>query len=220
MFSWILKKFAKITILGKFLEKLGPKFPIILLFIFIIFAAFYGPYEYENYLEFKEKYPANDLGLILNLLRPTVIILVFLFIIFSAFGIESERKKKIALEVARLKEKEEEFLAKKEAALKKLNELKKSPIGKVTDVVATKENLGAISGGAVGAALGGSLGVAGKIFGTMVFVNGGWVLAGVGAAVGYLGVKAFKKRKIEKKEQEKIKDYVEKINNQTRNKDQ
>jgi hypothetical protein len=219
MFSWILKKFAKITILGKILEKLGPKFPIILLFIFIIFAAFYGPYEYENYLEFKEKYPTNDFGLLLNLLRPAVIILVFLFIIFSAFAIESERKKKIALEEARLKEKEEEFLAKKEAALKKLNELKKSPIGKVTDVVATKENLGAISGGAVGAALGGSLGVAGKIFGTMVFVNGGWVLAGVGAAVGYLGVKAFKKRKIEKKEQEKIKDYVEKINNQTRNKD-
>ena len=219
MFSWILKKFAKITILGKILEKLGPKFPIILLFIFIIFAAFYGPYEYENYLEFKEKYPANDLGLILNLLRPAIIILVFLFIIFSAFAIESERKKKIALEEARLKEKEEEFLAKKEAALKKLNELKKSPIGKVTDVVATKENLGAISGGAVGAALGGSLGVAGKIFGTMVFVNGGWVLAGVGAAVGYLGVKAFKKRRIEKKEQEKIKEYVEKINNKTRNKD-
>ena len=53
----------------------------------------------------------------------------------------------------------------------------------------------------------------------MVFVNGGWVLAGVGAAVGYLGVKAFKKKKIEKKEQEKIKEYVEKINNQTRNKD-
>jgi len=220
MFSWILKKFAKITILGKIFEKLGPKFPIILSFIFIIFAAFYGPYEYENYLEFKEKYPTNDFGLILNLLRPTVIILVFLFIIFSAFGIESERKKKIALEEAKLKEKEEEFLAKKEAALKKLNELKKSPIGKVTDVVATKENLGAISGGAVGAALGGSLGVAGKIFGTMVFVNGGWVLAGVGAAVGYLGVKAFKKRKIEKKEQEKIREYVEKINNQTRNKDQ
>ena len=220
MFSWILKKFAKITILGKILEKLGPKFPIILLFIFIIFAAFYGPYEYENYLEFKEKYPTNDFGLILNLLRPAIIILVFLFIIFSAFGIESERKKKIASEEARLKEKEEEFLAKKEAALKKLNELKKSPIGKVTDVVATKENLGAISGGAVGAALGGSLGVAGKIFGTMVFVNGGWVLAGVGAAVGYLGVKAFKKRKIEKKEKEKIKEYVEKINNQTRNKDQ
>ena len=66
MFSWILKKFAKITILGKIFEKLGPKFPIILLFIFIIFAAFYGPYEYENYLEFKEKYPTNDFGLILN----------------------------------------------------------------------------------------------------------------------------------------------------------
>ena len=117
-----------------------------------------------------------------------------------------------------LQKKEAEFLAKKKAALKKLDELKKTPVGKVTEIVATKENLGAISGGAIGAALGGSLGVAGKIFGTMVFVNGGWVLAGVGAAVGYLGVKAFKKRKNEKKEHQKIRDYVDRINEETRNK--
>jgi hypothetical protein len=77
MISWILTKLAKITILGKIFEKLGPKFPIILLFIFIIFMAFYGPYEYENYLEFKEKYPANNVGLILNLIRPIVIVCVF-----------------------------------------------------------------------------------------------------------------------------------------------
>lgn len=218
MISWTLRKLAKITILGKIFEKLGPKFPMILLFVFLIFIAFYGPYEYENYLEFKNKYPNNNFGLILNLSRPVVIVLVFLFFIFSAFRVEKERRERILREEQELQKKEAEFLAKKEAALKKLDELKKTPVGKVTEIVATKENLGAISGGAIGAALGGSLGVAGKIFGTMVFVNGGWVLAGVGAAVGYLGVKAFKKRKNEKKEHLKIKDYVDRINEETRNK--
>lgn len=37
----------------------------------------------------------------------------------------------------------------------------------------------------------------------MVFVNGGWVLAGVGAVVGYLGVKAFRKNKTKKIEETK-----------------
>ena len=44
------------------------------------------------------------------------------------------------------------------------------------------------------------------------------VLAGVGALVGFLGVKAFKKNKDEKTEQEKIKQYGEKINQETRDK--
>ena len=83
MISWTLRKLAKITILGKIFEKLGPKFPMILLFVFLIFIAFYGPYEYENYLEFKNKYPNNNFGLILNLSRPVVIVLVFLFFICS-----------------------------------------------------------------------------------------------------------------------------------------
>ena len=61
----------------------------------------------------------------------------------------------------------------------------------------------------------------------MVFVNGGWVLAGIGGLIGYLGVKAYKKNKatkeerekIIKEEQEKIKAYGEKINEETRNND-
>ena len=60
----------------------------------------------------------------------------------------------------------------------------------------------------------------------MVFLNGGWVLAGIGGLVGYLGVKAFKKHKATKEEREriiqeereKIKAYGEKINEETRNK--
>ena len=204
MISWILKKLAKITILGKIFEKLGPKFPIILLFIFIIFMAFYGPYEYENYLEFKEKYPTNSVGLVLNSIRPIVIICVFLFIIFSAFGIEKERKERIAREEAELKKREAEFLAKKESALKKIDELKRSPVGKVAGAVTAKESIGAIGGGAVGAILGGSLGVAGKIVGIGVALNGGIVLAGVGAVVGFLGVKAFKKNKDKNNEEKNM----------------
>ena len=200
MISWILRKLAKITILGKIFEKLGPKFPIILLFIFLIFSAFYIPYEYENYLEFQDRYPNNNIGLILNLLRPVVIVLIFLIIIFSAFGIEKERKEGIEREEAELKKKEAEFLAKKASALKKIDELKRSPVGKVAGAVTAKESIGAIGGGTVGAVLGGSLGVAGKIVGIGVALNGGIVLAGIGALVGFLGVKAFKKNKIIKME--------------------
>ena len=196
MISWVLRKLAKITILGKIFEKLGPKFPIILLFIFLIFSAFYIPYEYENYLEFQDRYPNNNIGLILNLLRPVVIVLIFLIIIFSAFGIEKERKEGIEREEAELKRKEAEFLAKKASALKKIDELKRSPVGKVAGAVTAKESIGAIGGGAVGAVLGGSLGVAGKIVGIGVALNGGIVLAGIGALVGFLGVKAYKKNKI------------------------
>ena len=196
MISWILRKLAKITILGKIFEKLGPKFPIILLFIFLIFSAFYIPYEYENYLEFQDRYPNNNIGLILNLLRPVVIVLIFLIIIFSAFGIEKERKEGIEREEAELKKKEAEFLAKKVSALKKIDELKRSPVGKVAGAVTAKESIGAIGGGTVGAVLGGSLGVAGKIVGIGVALNGGIVLAGIGALVGFLGVKAYKKNKI------------------------
>ena len=196
MISWVLRKLAKITILGKIFEKLGPKFPIILLFFFLIFTAFYIPYEYENYLEFQDRYPNNNIGLILNLLRPVVIVLIFLIIIFSAFGIEKERKEGIEREEAELKKKEAEFLAKKVSALKKIDELKRSPVGKVAGAVTAKESIGAIGGGTVGAVLGGSLGVAGKIVGIGVALNGGIVLAGIGALVGFLGVKAYKKNKI------------------------
>ena len=203
MISWVLRKLAKITILGKIFEKLGPKFPIILLFIFLIFSAFYIPYEYENYLEFQDRYPNNNIGLILNLLRPVVIVLIFLIIIFSAFGIEKERKEGIEREEAELKRKEAEFLAKKVSALKKIDELKRSPVGKVAGAVTAKESIGAIGGGAVGAVLGGSLGVAGKIVGIGVALNGGIVLAGIGALVGFLGVKAFKKNKTIKMEEKK-----------------
>ena len=92
----------------------------------------------------------------------------------------------------------------KQEAIRKLEELKKTSVGKATEIVTTKESIGAIGGGAIGAALGGSLGVAGKIVGIGVALNGGIVLAGVGAIVGYLGVKAFKKNKDENKSTQEL----------------
>ena len=139
---------------------------------------------------------------------------------------EREKAESLAREQAEREREKAAMLAKKEAAIKKLQELKTNPIGKAAGAVTTKEGIGAIGGAGVGAALGGSLGVAGKFLGGMVFVNGGWVLAGIGGLVGYLGVKAFKKHKatkeererIIKEEQAKIKAYGEKINEDSRNK--
>ena len=216
--NWLIRQIARITLIGKLVEKLGPKVPVIFIFIALIFSAFYIPYEYENFLEFKQKYPEDNIGLILNLLRPVIINIILIILVVSAFGAEKERKKRIAMEEAERQRKESEALAMKQEAIKKLNELKKSPVGKATGIVTTKEGIGAIGGGAIGAALGGSLGVAGKIVGIGVALNGGIVLAGVGALVGFLGVKAFKKSKDEKSEKEKIKAYGEKINQETRDK--
>ena len=216
--NWLIRQIAKVTLIGKLVEKLGPKVPIIFIFIALIFTAFYIPYEYENFLEFKQKYPDDNIGLILNLLRPLIINIILIILVASAFSAEKERKKRIELEEAEQQRKESEALAMKQEAMRKLDELKRSPVGKATGVVTTKEGLGAIGGGAIGAALGGSLGVAGKIVGIGVALNGGIVLAGVGALVGFLGVKAFKKNKDEKTEQEKIKQYGEKINQETRDK--
>ena len=74
--SWLFRLIAKVTLLSKLVEKLGPKVPIIFIVISLIFAAFYIPYEYENFLEFKQKYPGNNIGLILNLARPIIINLI------------------------------------------------------------------------------------------------------------------------------------------------
>ena len=216
--NWLIRQIAKVTLIGKLVEKLGPKVPIIFIFIALIFTAFYIPYEYENFLEFKQKYPDDSVGLILNLLRPLIINIILIILVVSAFSAERERKKRIELEEVERQIKKAEALAMKQEAMRKLEELKKSPVGKATGIVTTKEGIGAIGGGAIGAALGGSLGVAGKIVGIGVALNGGIVLAGVGALVGFLGVKAFKKNKDEKTEQEKIKQYGEKINEETRNK--
>ena len=68
--NWLIRQIAKVTLIGKLVEKLGPKVPIIFIFIALIFTAFYIPYEYENFLEFKQKYPeAKDIYVIQNLFK-------------------------------------------------------------------------------------------------------------------------------------------------------
>ena len=67
----------------------------------------------------------------------------------------------------------------KQEALRKLKELK-NPVGKTAEAVISKKSIGTLGGAAIGATLGGSLGIAGKFLGAMVFINGAWVLAPVG----------------------------------------
>lgn len=214
--NWIIRQIAKITLLGKLVEKLGPKVPVIFIIISLIFFAFYIPYEYEKFLEFKIKFPNENIGLGLNILRPVVIISIFLVFISSAFEAVRERKKQLEKEEEERKKKEAEYNARKQEALRKLEELKATPVAKATEAVVTKKSIGTLGGAAIGATLGGSLGIAGKFLGAMVFINGAWVLAPIGGAIGYFAAKKLAKNKDQKIEQEKIKKYGEQINNQTR----
>lgn len=214
--NWLIRQIAKITLLGKLVEKLGPKVPVIFIIISLIFFAFYIPYEYEKFLEFKIKFPNENIGLGLNILRPVVIISIFLVFIFSAFEAVRERKKQLEKEEEERKKKEAEYNARKQEALRKLEELKATPVAKATEAVVTKKSIGTLGGAAIGATLGGSLGIAGKFLGAMVFINGAWVLAPIGGVIGYFAAKKLAKNKNQKIEQEKIKKYGEQINNQTR----
>ncbi len=214
--NWLIRQIAKITLLGKLVEKLGPKVPVIFIIISLIFFAFYIPYEYEKFLEFKIKFPNENIGLSLNILRPVIIISIFLVFIFSAFEAVRERKKQLEKEEEERKKKEAEYNARKQEALRKLEELKATPVAKATEAVVTKKSIGTLGGAAIGATLGGSLGIAGKFLGAMVFINGAWVLAPIGGVIGYFAAKKLAKNKNQKIEQEKIKKYGEQINNQTR----
>ena len=216
--NWLIRQIAKVTLIGKLVEKLGPKVPIIFIFLALIFAAFYIPYEYENFLKFKQKYPDNNIGLILNLLRPVIINIILIIFVASAFSAERERKKRIELEEAERQRKEAEAIAMKQEAMRKLEELKKNPVGKTAGAVINKKSIGTLGGAAIGATLGGSLGIAGKFLGAMVFINGAWVLAPVGGILGYFAAKKLAKKKEQQIEREKIRQYGEKINQKTRSK--
>tara|TARA_B100000963_G_C22618349_1_gene668577 strand:+ start:1095 stop:1757 length:663 start_codon:yes stop_codon:yes gene_type:complete len=216
--NFLFKIITKITFLGKLVEKLGPKVPIIFIFISLIFIAFYIPHEYENILEFTNKYPNDKIGLTLNLFRPIIISFILLILIVASFKAVNEQKRKLIEEEIERQKKAADLLAKKEEALRKITELKNSSITKTTEKIVSKKTVGAIGGSVIGATLGGSLGIAGKFLGTMVFINGAWVLAPIGGLLGYIAVKKINKKKEEKEEHKKIKEYAENINNQSRNK--
>ena len=216
--NFLFKIITKITFLGKLVEKLGSKVPIIFIFISLIFIAFYIHYEYENILEFTEKYPNDNIGFTLNLLRPIIINFIILILVVASFKAVNEQKRKLIEEEIERQKKAAELLEKKEEALRKIAELKNSSITKTTEKIVSKKTVGAIGGSVIGATLGGSLGIAGKFLGTMVFINGAWVLAPIGGLLGYIAVKKINKKKEEKEEHKKIKEYGENINDQTRNK--
>ena len=94
----MIKKFFKFLatrlLVGKLFEKVKPKLPLISVLAFIIFIVFYGPYEYENFLEFKQKFPDNTTGLYLNLLRPLVIITLIIATVIYIFLNKKKMKEK------------------------------------------------------------------------------------------------------------------------------
>ena len=195
MIKGILKFFTAKLFLGNLSSFIKSNFLITTIPLLILISIFYIPYEYFNYLEFKEKFPNDIFGVNFLLIRPAILIIVALILIFSIHNklrkIEQERIEKI-------KQEEQEKLEKIRVAKEKLENLKSSTPVQLAEKTITKPVVGAGAGAAIGAVAGGSLGVAGKLAGVMIAVNGGWILAPIGAVIGYLGFKAFNKKKDKK----------------------
>ena len=195
MIKGIIKFFTAKLFFGQLTSFVKSNFLITTIPLLVIISIFYVPYEYFSYLEFKEKFPNDIFGVNFLLISPAILIIVSLIVIFSIHNklrkIEQERIEKI-------KKEEQERLEKIRAAKEKLENLKSSTPVQLAEKTITKPVVGAGAGAAIGAVAGGSLGVAGKLAGVMIAVNGGWILAPIGAVIGYLGFKAFNKKKDKK----------------------
>ena len=186
MIKGIIKIFTTKLFFGKVFESIRSNFLITSITLLILVSIFYVPYEYFNYLEFKERFPDDIFGVNFLLVRPVILILVALFLIISTH----KYFKKIDQDhIEKIKREEQE----------KLEELKSSTPIQLAEKTVSKPVVGAGAGAAVGAVAGGSLGIAGKVAGVMIAVNGGWILAPIGAVIGYLGFKAFNKKNKENK---------------------
>ena len=191
MFKTIFKFFSTKFFFGGLIDVVKSNFVLILFPLLLLISIFYVPYEYFNYLEFKNKYPNDFFGVNFILIRPYILIIVSLYVIISINRkIKFEEKKKIE----KIKQEEEERLEKLKLAREKLEQFKSTKPIKIAEKAITKPIVGAGAGAALGAVAGGTLGVAGKLAGVMIAVNGGWILAPIGAALGYLGIKAFSKK--------------------------
>lgn len=191
MFKIIAKFFATKLLFSKLYAWLKPNFFIVLVPTFLIFMAFYIPYEYEKYLEFKLKFPNEQIGIYLNLARPSVIIFTFLFFL-RFFYIQKQKIEQEHIErLAKIEMEKREKIEREQAALERLQEFRENKAVKVAETVATKENIGAAAGGIAGGLIGSSIGIAG--FGTAI--AGTFPVAIIGAAVGYFGIKLLKKLK-------------------------
>ena len=195
MIKGIIKFFTAKLFFGQLTSFVKSNFLITTVPLLVVISIFYIPYEYFNYLEFKERFPNDIFGVNFLLVRPAILIIVAFIVIFSIHNklkkIEQERIEKINKE-------EQERLEKIRAAKEKLENLKSSTPVQLAEKTITKPVVGAGAGAAIGAVAGGSLGVAGKLAGVMIAVNGGWILAPIGAVIGYLGFKAFNKKKDKK----------------------
>ena len=195
MIKGIIKFFTAKLFFGQLTSFVKSNFLITTVPLLVIISIFYVPYEYFNYLEFKEKFPDDIFGVNFLLIRPAILIIVALIVIFS---IHNKLKKIEQKRIEKIKKEEQERLEKIRAAKEKLENLKSSKPVQLAEKTITKPVVGAGAGAAIGAVAGGSLGVAGKLAGVMIAVNGGWILAPIGAVIGYLGFKAFNKKKDKK----------------------
>ena len=196
MIKGIIKFFTTKLFLGKVFDSIRSNFLITSITLLILVSIFYVPYEYFNYLEFKERFPDDIFGVNFFLVRPVILIVVTLFFIIST---HQKIKKNDQDRIEKTRREEQEKLEKIRLAKKKLEELKSSTPIQLAEKTVSKPVVGAGTGAAIGALTGGSLGVAGKVAGTMIAVNGGWILAPIGAVIGYLGVKVFNKKNKENK---------------------
>jgi len=195
MIKGILKFFTAKLFLGNLSSFIKSNFLITTIPLLILISIFYIPYEYFNYLEFKEKFPNDIFGVNFLLIRPAILIIVALILIFS---IHNKLKKIEQERIEKIKQEEQIRLEKIRLAKEKLENLKSSTPVQLAEKTISKPVVGAGAGAAIGAVAGGSLGVAGKLAGVMIAVNGGWILAPIGAVIGYLGFKAFNKKKDKK----------------------
>ena len=196
MIKGIMKFFTTKLFIGKAFDLMKSNFLITSISLLLLVSIFYVPYEYFNYLESKGRFPDDIFGVNFLLVRPFILILFFLFFIISTH----QKIKKIDQgHIEKIKREEQEKLEKIRLAKEKLEELKSSTPIQLAEKTVSKPVVGAGAGAAVGAVAGGSLGVAGKVAGVMIAVNGGWILAPIGAVIGYLGFKAFNKKNKENK---------------------
>ena len=196
MIKGIIKFFTTKLFLGKVFESIRSNFLITSITLLILVSIFYVPYEYFNYLESKERFPDDIFGVNFFLVRPVILILVTLFFIIST---HQKIKKNDQDRIEKIRREEQEKLEKIRLAKEKLEALKSSTPIQLAEKTVSKPVVGAGAGAAIGAVAGGSLGIAGKVAGVMIAVNGGWILAPIGAVLGFLGVKAFNNKNKENK---------------------
>ena len=192
MIKGIIKFFTTKLFFGQLFNFVKLNFLITSVSLLILISFFYILYEYFNYLEFKEKFPNDFFGVNFLLIRPVILIIIALIIIFS---VQNKLKKIEQERIEKIKKKERERLEKIRIAKEKFENLKSSTPIQFAEKTIAKPVVGAGAGAAIGAVAGGSLGIAGKLAGVMIAVNGGWILAPIGAVIGYLGFKAFNKKK-------------------------